>query len=178
VRGEAPRHALALAPEGRALLDVHQASRRAGGFGVPRPVLASLKPPQLAALRTLGLRLPAGVKEPAQAAAAGRPASPGVPGLNLERRWNGFETGPEGRRYFHVTFQGNGGTFGFEGGLNLSVPLTSVEQTQRGVVTFELNLGGSVRHYAGRWDGDKISGTVSTDPEGRQALGSFELTPE
>jgi hypothetical protein len=34
-----------------------------------------------------------------------------------------------------------------------------------------------VRYYVGNWNGEKLSGRITTDPAGRNAVGTFELTP-
>lgn len=173
-RSERPHFAADLAAEGKALADAFQAGRRAAPFGLPRTV-ADTKPLQ-AALRGLALRVPASVPEPALGGTGGTPPT-GVPALRLEGAWGGRERVPEGARFIGVTFTARGGTFALEGGLTLSLPLLSLERPQRDSVRFSVRLGGGVRYYSGRWDGQKISGNVSADAAGRDVLGSFELAP-
>jgi hypothetical protein len=178
VRSERPHLTADLAPEGRVLGDLFQSGRRTASFGLPRTLLDDPRTPR-AALRALALRVPAAVPEPlAAGAAATTPASPGAPApLKLRGIWAGNERVPEGRRFISVTFGDNTGIYALESGLNLSLPLLSVEQPQRGSVRFSLRLGGGVRYYNGRWDGERLSGRVSSDAAGREDLGSFELVP-
>ncbi len=154
------------------------AGRRTASFGLPRTVVADPRTPR-AALRALALRVPAAVPEPLSATAAvGATPAPGAPApLKLPGIWAGNERVPEGRRFISVTFGDNTGVYALESGLNLSLPLLSVEQPQRGSVRFSLRLGGGVRYYNGRWDGARLSGRVSSDAAGREDLGSFELVP-
>jgi hypothetical protein len=42
-------------------------------------------------------------------------------------------------------------------------------------VRFSLQIRGGVRHYLGRWDGEAITGSVSTDAAGNNVVASFEL---
>lgn len=176
VRSERPHLAADLAPEGRVLGDLFQSGRRTASFGLPRTLLGDARTPK-AALRALALRVPAAVPEPL-AAGAPAPPSPGAPApLKLQGIWAGNERVPEGRRFISVTFGNNTGIYALESGLNLSLPLLSVEQPQRGSVRFSLRLGGGVRYYNGRWDGERLSGRVSSDAAGREDLGSFELVP-
>jgi hypothetical protein len=59
----------------------------------------------------------------------------------------------------------------------MSVPVLSVQQPQKGTLRFEVRVGGGTRYYRGRWDGSKVTGTLSSDGEGRNVTGSFELEP-
>lgn len=171
VRSEKPHFAADLAAEGKVLGDVFQAGRKAAAFGVPRKVLAEIKPPMRDALKTLGLRVPTAVTGPV--AAAGGEA---VPGFRLEGPWTGFETVGGSRKDVSLNFKGQGGTFAFEGGVTLSMPLQKVEQ-QKATVRFFIYFRGGARYYDGRWDGRKISGKISSDTSGKGDIGTFELSP-
>jgi hypothetical protein len=59
----------------------------------------------------------------------------------------------------------------------MSVPVLSVQQTPKGAVRFEIRVGAGTRYYRGQWDGARIKGRMTSDPEGRTALGTFELAP-
>ncbi len=172
VRSERPQQAAALAGEGRALGDVFQAGRRLVPFGLPREVAAAKG--LRAALRGLALRVPNGVPEPALQTTG---AASAAAALRLDGTWSGREDVPEGRRSIAVGFEGRGGTFSLEGGLSLSVPLQSVERVRADGVRFAIRMAGGVRHYAGRWDGSRLRGEVSSDAAGRERLGTFELAP-
>ena len=37
--------------------------------------------------------------------------------------------------------------------------------------------GAGPRYYQGKWDGQKMTGTVSVDPGGKTTVGTFELAP-
>jgi hypothetical protein len=176
VRSEKPQHAATLAPEGRVLGDVFAAARKAITFGVPRSVLGEGRPPLRDALRVVGLRVPAGV-----AALAGEaPAAPvatavtEVP-LRLEGEWTGYEVEGGTRRRLLVTFVGRGGNVAYAGGVSL--PLAGVEQAPKGVVRFNFQVRGSTHFFSGHWDGQKIAGTISSDLEGKNVTGAFDLTP-
>ena len=64
VRGEKPRFAAALAPEGRVLVQLFEAAQRTGRPGVPRQVVDEARPPLRDGLRLLALRVPASVTAP------------------------------------------------------------------------------------------------------------------
>jgi hypothetical protein len=180
VRGARPHFAADLAPEGRALVDFFQASEHGGGLG------ASTKPPLRDALRLIALRVPPGVRGPAVATPVAAP-SPAVsdtptsssaqPMPRLEGPWTGTETEGARQRYVTVTFRGATGTLAYEGAMTVSTPLLSVDQPQRGVTRFSVELRGGLRYYVGRWEGQALSGKISTDPGGSQSLGTFELRP-
>lgn len=175
LRGEKPQRASALAPDGRALGDVYEAVRKAGGFGVPRSVLAAARPALLASVRALGSRVPAGVPQPAGATAATGTAAAVAP-LVLERTWAGFEVDDGVRKYLTVVFKGRSGTFAYEGGVSVSLPLWGVTPQKNGV-RFGVEAGGRRRHYAAQWDGARLKGTISTQEGGKGDLGTFELSP-
>jgi hypothetical protein len=174
-RGERPHFAADLAPEGRALVDFF----RAGGS---RPA-AQVKLRE--ALRLVALRVPPGVRGPAtvapvSVASANAPVTPpsaAQPMPRLDGPWSGSENETGRQRYVTVTFRGATGTISYEGVMTVSAPLLSVEQAQRGAVRFSVELRGGLRYYVGRWDGQALTGKVSTDPGGAQSLGTFELRP-
>jgi len=173
VRGERPHFAAGLAPEGRVLADVFDAARRTGRFGVPREVLASAKPATLAAFRVVGLRVPAQITGPA---AEGSQAAARPP-LRLEGDWAGSELVAASRKYVSVRFKGRGGSLAYEGGISISVPLETLDQPQKGSVRFSVPYRGGSRYYLGKWDGEKLSGTVSSNANGSDTVGTFELSP-
>lgn len=172
IRSERPHFAAALAPEGRVMGDVFDAARRTGRFGVPREI--SLKPATMAAVRVMGLRVPAQIAGPG---AAGSQAAAGGPPLRLEGDWTGSEVVDASRKYVSVRFKGRGGSLAYEGGISISVPLEGLDQPQRGAVRFSVPYRGGSRYYIGKWNGEKISGAVSSDANGRAPVGSFELSP-
>jgi hypothetical protein len=176
-RGEKPTHAAALAPEGRVLAEVYLAARRSGGVGVPRAVVTQAKPPVVNALRTLALRVPASVRGPD----AGPPTAPGTTtaalALKLDGLWRGFELVSGEKKFLNVTFSGGGGDLAYVGGVRVSMPLQQVEQDRKGKVRFSIQVATGMRHYLGQWDGQKLTGSVSTTPDGTGDLGRFELIP-
>ena len=171
VRGEKPARAAALAAEGRVLGDVCEAARKTGVFGVARSVVAAAKPGTLAGMRSLALRVPSSVPAPAAAASAA-----GIAPLSLEREWSGFEVDDGAKKYLTVVFKGRSGTFAYEGGVSVTLPLWGVE-VQKNVVRFGVEAGGRRRHYAAQWDGTRLSGTISTQAGSKGDLGNFELNP-
>lgn len=178
LRNQKPQFAAALAPEGRVLADLHQAASKQGRWGVPRQVLAEAKPPLLQGLRVLGLRVPPSVSEPAgtPAAAQATATQQALAAFKLDGEWRGRETVPEGSRYITLFFRGKTGTFELASGPGVGFPLSQLEQPQKGGVRFSIFVAGGVRTYSGRYDGEKISGTVSAGPDG-PSLGTFELVP-
>jgi hypothetical protein len=105
-------------------------------------------------------------------------AAPTAP-FQLDGTWKNHEVDANvGERHASITFAGSGGTFAYEDAGGLGVKITvrlqsvSVQGTQ---VRFALPGRGKLRHYSGRWDGRKISGTISSDPAGGGPLGTFEL---
>ena len=42
---------------------------------------------------------------------------------------------------------------------------------------FSVPIRGAMRYYSGKWDGEKVAGSVSTDSAGRNVVGTFELRP-
>jgi hypothetical protein len=179
VRGEKPRFAAALAPEGLALGQVFDAAQRTGRPGVPRSVVDEARPVLRDGLRLLALRVPASVTAPAAAVAApGLPAAaatPAPPRLQLEGTWGGSQVEQGQRQYISVAFQRGGGSIAYEGGITLTVPLLTVEPSRRDQVRFSVQIRGGIRHYSGKWDGEAIRGSISTDAAGRNVVASFEL---
>jgi hypothetical protein len=179
VRAQAPQHTAALAPEGRALAQLFEIAQRGGAAGVPRRVVDEARPPLREGLRLLGLRVPASVTaESARASVAAVPAAttpPTPPPLQLDGTWGGSQVEQGQRQYLTVTTRGGGGSVAFEGGITFTVPMLNLEKPRRDQVRFSLQIRGGVRHYAGRWDGEAISGTVSTDAAGKNVVATFEL---
>jgi hypothetical protein len=177
IRSDRPRFAAELAPEGRALADVFALARKASTFGVPRKLASELKPAQRDALRVVGLRVPVKVKGPAGAAPAAAATSPGAPPLVLDGLWAGVEMEGGRRKPVSATFRGAGGTYAYESGVVLGMPLLQVQQPEKDGVRFAFASRGFVRYYVGKWDGRKLAGTISSDPSGKGDVGTFELRP-
>jgi hypothetical protein len=184
IRGQAPQHAPALAPEGRVLGQLYEAAQRAGSAFVPRRVVEEARPPLRDGLRILGLRVPPSVTAPAPGAGAAAAAlaappaaaaTPTPPPLQLDGSWGGSQVEQGQRQYLSVSFRGNGGTVAFEGGITFTVPMTNVEKPRRDQVRFSVQIRGGMRHYAGRWDGDALTGSVSTDSAAKNVVATFEL---
>jgi hypothetical protein len=174
VRGEKPQYAAAAAPaEARVLGDVYQAARKTGQFGVPTQVAAEAKPPVREALRLLALRVPASVSGTTTATP---PPTTSAPPLKFEGVFTGTEVEGGIRKYITVTVRGVNSTLAYEGAVQLSVPLMQADQPQKGVVRFSAQLRG-MRFYTGKWDGQKITGTISSEAGGKGDLGTFELMP-
>jgi hypothetical protein len=175
VRGEKPQFVAALAPaEGRVLGDVYQAAKKTGQFGVPNSVAADAKPPMREALRLLSLRVPPSVAGTREAAA---PAAASAIAVKLEGVFTGSEVDGGIRKYITLNVRGGANnTLAYEGNVQLSVPVLQVEQPQKGVVRFSVQLRG-MRYYAGKWDGQKITGTISSEAGGKGDIGTFELMP-
>jgi hypothetical protein len=178
VRGEKPQFAASLAPEGRVLVQLFEAGQRTGRPGVPRQVVEDARPPLRDGLRLLALRVPASVAAPVAAAppqaAAAVAATPPPARLQLEGTWAGRQTEQGQLQYLTVTFRRDGGTISYEGGITFTVPLT-LEPPRRDQVRFSVQIRGGVRHYVGKWDGEAITGSISTDGAGRNVVATFEL---
>jgi hypothetical protein len=177
VRGERPQFAAALAPEGRALAQLFEAAQRTGRPGVPRQVVDEARAPLRDGLRLLALRVPAAVRAPA-AAASTLPAAAATPPparLQLEGTWAGSQVEQGQRQYLTVTFRRGGGSISYEGGITLTVPLLTLEESRRDQARFSLQIRGGVRHYVGKWDGETLAGSISTDAAGRNVVATFEL---
>jgi FHA domain/IPT/TIG domain len=184
VRSEKPLHTAALGVEGRVLADLYQAARKDTSFGIPRKLVEGASP-FAQGLRTLALRVPTTLSEPADSpvvvrVAPGASASPSpaavAKAFKLEGEWRGRETVPEASRAISVIFKSNTGTLFYEGSFSVGFPLLTLEQPQKGVVRFSVGVRGSVRYYQGRFDGQKISGTIAPEERGA-TTGSFELEP-
>jgi hypothetical protein len=181
VRGQKPGHAVALAPEGKVLADLHDAARRTVSVGVPASLVGEGRGAFREGLRVLALRVPATVRAPAEAGAApaagaaSPPPAEGTPALRLDGAWTGFENEGGLRKSINISIHGATGTLTYLRALAMSVPVLNVSQPQKGVVRFEVPTGGGRRYYRGRWDGRKVDGKVYTDAEGRREVGSFEI---
>jgi hypothetical protein len=169
VRGEKPRYAAALAPEGRALVTLSDAARRGGQFGVPRDAVTSAPAGLRQAVRGLAFRVPAAVKAPSEASTA----APPVQSLVVDGIWTGSETENGATRYMTVNISGGTGTFTYERALSVTIPLTSVTQPNRRQLKFGFRSGIHLREYAGAWDGQKLRGKI-TGEDGAE-IGAFEL---
>jgi hypothetical protein len=174
VRSEKPHYAAALAAEGKALGDLFDTARKGAPFGVPRAVMAEAKPPVRAALRMIALRVPASVPAPAGEVSAVAPTATVAP-LRLDGNWSGFELEGGDRKYITATFAPPNGNLTYERALSLTVALAKVEQSRDGSLRFEAQAGRGMRYYAGKWDGQKVSGRIFADPTGQTIIGSFEL---
>jgi Inner membrane component of T3SS, cytoplasmic domain/IPT/TIG domain len=175
VRGEKPQFAAALAPEGRVLGDVFQAAQKTGRFGVATSVVTEMRQPTRDALRLLAFRVPAGVGGPGGPTDGASAATSSAPPLKLDGNWSGSEIEGGLRRYISVQFRGTSGTLGYEGAVTVSIPLMTVELQPKSVALFSLQYRGGIRYYTGKWDGQVLSGTISSDPQGKEPLGTFEL---
>jgi len=182
VRGERPQFAAALAPEGRVLAQLFDAAQRTGRPGVPRQVVDEARPPLREGLRLLAFRVPASVRPPEAAAATpalpattATKATPPPARLQLEGTWSGSQSEGGQRQYFTVTFRRGAGSISYEGGITFTMPLLTLEEPRRDQVHFSVEIRGGTRHYVGSWDGEKLSGSVSTDAAGRNVVASFEL---
>jgi hypothetical protein len=111
----------------------------------------------------------------APAASAAAPATPAPARLQLEGTWIGSQAEGGQAQYVTVVFRRSGGTISYEGGITLTVPLLTLEQRRRDEVHFSVQIRGGVRHYAGKWDGQAITGSISTDAAGRNVVATFEL---
>jgi hypothetical protein len=181
LRAEAPRFAAALASEGRALQQVHDAAQRAGG-PVSAEVVAGLRRGTRDGLRVVALRVPTSVTAEAPAAAgpstddaATPPPAPRAEPLRLDGSWTGTESEQGRQRYVTVTFRRDYGSIAYEGGLTLTVPFLELERRGRDRVRFTIQIRGGIRHYLGRWDGETLSGDIARDAAGRDVVGTFEL---
>jgi hypothetical protein len=175
VRGERPHFAAALAPEGRVLGQLFDAAQRSGRPGVPRQVVNEARPPLRDGLRLLALRVPASVAAVAPPTIPAVTATPPPARLELEGAWGGSQTEQGQRQYLTVTFRRGGGSISYEGGITLTIPLLSLDQPRRDQVHFSVQIRGGVRHYVGKWDGETLSGSISTDAASRNVVASFEL---
>ena len=189
-RGEEPRHAKRLAASGGALVDLHQAARREGHFGVPYAIMDGLDADLRSRVAALGLSVPAEVpaqatpavpapatpEQPAAPAATpapeATPEAPALPKLNLDGSWRGHEQVPEGRRRISVSFQDE--TLTVHTRIEFRQPFAKLTR-RKDSVRFSINVARGVRYYHGVWDGDKLSGDVTSDAAGRKPMGRFEI---
>jgi len=180
IRSQPPSNAAAIAPEGRVLGQLFELGQRSGAAGVPRQVVDDARPPLKDGLRLLGLRVPPTVTAaaPGAASAAAAPAvaaAPTPPPLQLDGSWGGNQVEQGLRQFLSVTFRGSGGTVAYEGGITFTVPMLSVEKPRRDQVHFSVQIRGGFRHYTGQWDGEALTGNVTTDAAGKNVVGTFEL---
>ena len=180
VRGERPRFAAELAPEGRALGQLFDAVRKGGQPGIAQQAVDQARPALRDAVRQLAFRVPPKVEAPAAPAVPGLPAptaaaTPAVARMPAQGTLRGSETEEGQLRYLTVDLRGSG-TISYEGGLTLTLPLSSLERG-RDRLLFSVPIRGAMRYYSGKWDGEKVAGSVSTDSAGRNVVGTFELRP-
>jgi hypothetical protein len=176
VRGEKPQYAAGLAPEGRVLLEAFQAGQKSGRAGIPLQAVA--KPGLRDGLRLVAFRVPPSVVGPTGPVGASPAPSPsGPPPLQLEGAWVGTETEGGMQRYVTAVFRKNGGDISYEGTVTLTVPLITLERPQKDTVSYSLMVRGGMRYCAGKWDGETLSGKISTDAAGADTVGSFQLRP-
>jgi hypothetical protein len=181
IRGQAPQHAAAIAAEGRVLGQLFEIAQRGGAAGVPQRVVDEARPPMQEALRLLALRVPPSVVAATTptttalpvAAAAATPTPP--PPLQFDGTWGGSQVEQGQRQYLTVSVRGSGGNVAYEGGITFTVPMQSLEKPRRDQVRFSVQIRGGMRHYAGKWDGETLSGNVSTDAAGNNVVATFEL---
>jgi hypothetical protein len=173
VRGKKPEQVPALSSEGKLLAQLQDRAQKTGRFGMAREVVAALKPGERDTLRALALHVPAGVR----VGEAGARAAAIEAGPKLEGTWGGVEVQNGQQRRISVTFEGERGTLTYAGRMGLGIPLGRVEY-KKGTVSFAAQMGGGTRYYVGRWDGQKVTGTITQ--EGREAqspVGTFEISP-
>ncbi len=174
-RSEKPQYAAALSPEGKPLGDLFEAARKSAAAGVPRSVLAQGRPPVRVALRTLALRVPASVSAPAGEPTTAAAPTSSLPPLRLAGDWSGSEIESGERKFVTANFAPPAGTLTYQRALTITVTLGSVEEGRDGSVRFEAQAGRGQRYYAGKWDGQKITGKISSDAAGQEVIGNFEL---
>ena len=132
VRGERPRFAAELAPEGRALGQLFDAVRKRGQPGIAQQAVDQARPALRDAVRQLAFRVPPKVQAPAAPVVPGLPAptataTPAVARMPAQGTLRGSETEEGQLRYLTVDLRGSG-TISYEGGLTLTLPLSSLER--------------------------------------------------
>jgi hypothetical protein len=180
VHGERPRFVAELAPEGRALGQLFDAVRRPGQTAIEQAAVDRSRPALRDAVRLLAFRVPAAVAAPMASAGPGLLAptaapTPVVARMPTEGTLRGSENEEGQIRYLSVELRG-AGTISYEGGITLTLPLSSLDRG-RDRLRFSVPIRGAMRYYSGRWDGEKVAGSISTDAAGRNVVGSFELRP-
>jgi hypothetical protein len=174
VKGLAPHFAAELAPEGRAFVELFQATQRGGAGGLSSAIVGALKPAQRTALQTAAFRVPASVTEPMAGGTETAPPTVAAP-LRADGIWNGSEseTGAQ-TRYISLTVNGKRATLSLEGAVSLDLVVLDVEAT-KSTIHFSVETRGTRRYYSGKWDGVVLRGEISSDPAGRETVGTFEL---
>lgn len=172
LRGEKPRHAAALAPEGRVLPELHDVARKTAPFGVPQEVAQKAPPRLQEGLRIMALRIPPTVKAPQPVA---QDTSASSAQVRVEGVWSGSQTEGGDRKFITVAFKGDGGTLTFERGLALTLPLLRAERPQKDTVRFSLQSGTRLLRYVATWDGERMKGKIFSEADGQTEIGSFEL---
>ena len=134
VRGEKPHFAAALAPEGRALVQLFEAAQRTGRPGVPRQVVDEARAPLRDGLRLLALRVPASVTAPARRrrrrlrGCPPPPRRPRRPACSSRGPGRAARSSRASASTSASRSSGGGGSISYEGGITLTVPLLTLEQ--------------------------------------------------
>jgi hypothetical protein len=76
-----------------------------------------------------------------------------------------------------AVFRKSSGGISYEGSVTLTVPLITLERPQKDTVRYSLMVRGGMRYYVGKWDGQTLTGKISTDAEGAEPVGTFLLRP-
>jgi hypothetical protein len=100
------------------------------------------------------------------------------PALVLEGVWVGDEVADVGTRHPTVTFTKDGGTLAYEdtaGGTGSMTLRLQAVKVEAGTVRFAVPGGGKLKHFIGRWDGRRITGTIAADASGQPQIGTFAL---
>jgi hypothetical protein len=95
--------------------------------------------------------------------------------LHLAGAWSGSESESGERKFVTAIFAPPAGTLTYQRALTITVTLSSIEQGKDGSVRFEAQAGRGLRYYAGKWDGQKLTGKISSDAAGQEIIGNFEL---
>ncbi len=160
-----PNRAIELTPRARVLLDVYSdAERRGGSEGVGTGIVASLAPDRLDAIRRL--------------AYSGPDEGRGTRGLALAGAWEGSleDGGPPRSIRLQVRLDGDrlaGAMTSTAGEVAMGIPLHDLRY-DRGMVRFNVVLGGAPRQFRGALEGATLSGTIHA-AEGAAATGRFTL---
>jgi len=172
-----PRHVALLTAEAKALSELHAGARRRAGSGVARSALAELRPESHKGLQALALRVPPAVSESGDKAAEGTAAGARAADdpLQLDGQWSGTATEDGISRPVQVSFADGAGTLTYLKPLLVTVPLREVTRPRLGSVRFAVQTGTRTRYFLGIWDGEMLSGPISSTADGQSPVGRFEL---
>ncbi len=172
-----PRAVALLTAEGRALSDLHEASRRRTSAGIPRAELAELRPESRQALQALALRVPPAVVErTGDQVPAGAASTPGADDpLQLEGQWSGTVVEEGITKPVRASFSDGAGELTYMKPLEVTVPLREVVRPRLGSVRFAVQTGNRTRYFLGAWDGEMLGGAISSTADGQTPVGRFEL---